>query len=234
MNPSHTQPPASANWTTVRSQGDFRARQSDEGQTPWGRFEVSSRLPVHPVVISGLIRESRESGLAGDLARWEVQDVSPFDRRILYVSRLPGPLRNRSFQVTQHFQLAPDAPAPLPMLQISSRDLDPAERGPDPHGTWPGRVCTSDYRIRPIQTDEGLHTALDRQIELDLDLGWIPPRLGRTLLLGRLWSDHRRLAAAKTIDAADALNRWYVGQEAFYGALRSAWLPDIQTSEVCP
>ena len=157
-------------------------------------FQVEGPVAASPEDVVSYVREAELSGLAGELARYEVlreSDAPPYARVVAYATRLPWPFRARAFVVEQTFSREGDA------IVVDSRSVAAPWAGA-PQGCVPGRVVYSGYRVE----SRGARTLLRRIIAADLD-AFIPGL--RSALQRHYARDHERFGAELPTEAAHAL-----------------------------
>lgn len=158
-------------------------------------------LDVPPAALVALIREADCGPLAGDLRSWDVREAAAdsFMQRIVYVSRLPWPFRDRAFCICSQVKLLDGG-----VIQIESRSVEPtADELAMGRGTFWGTVVFSGYRIRSVRG--GSH--LRRVFEADLGMP-LPSRIEISLLRGVFQENHRWLAEGKLhVEGAELARR---------------------------
>ena len=212
-------------WTDSWSLGGVRLRLRRNDRADSGEFEIKGTLAAHPMMVVASIWHSIHSGLAGTLTHWEAQARGPQVRDIRYVTALPWPLMDRRFYVRQRFELQRVPGQPLPDLLVHSEDVPPGHSTATPTlpQTCAGRVAVSAYRVRPVLTSKGIHTLLQRRIQIDLDMPWLPQTLGEALLAARYIHDHHRLQTVGQPNSNSPLAHCIQTAAPIYAALRSVW-----------
>lgn len=177
-----------------------RSAEPFQGPRVLGRRDPAARaatfatdvwLDVPPTALVALVREADLGPLAGDLSLWEVrssEDRPPFTERLLYVSRLPWPFRDRAFCVVSEVHLLESGAV---RIASASVDPDPAEEARVSGARW-ASVTFSGYHLR----SERGGARMVRVIEVDLAMG-LPARLELALLKQVYTGNHKWLAGGR-------------------------------------